>query len=707
VTRLSQLLRTGAIAGAGLPSPTTTVTTLPEAEWLMSCVASDGALRETPGDVNVRPYMSHYGAIGLARAGEVAGNTTYVDAAWDWLTWYAAHMDSSTGYVNDYHAGSPSPAVDWVDSGAADSTDAYAGMYLTALWLTYYADSGVRYGQTSADDNLALLAASLPLALTAITSTQQVDGLTWALPTYTVKYLEDNIETLVGLRAGSLVADALGNTALKAQFDTAATAMAHGMGYLWNEGTRSWDYAIHEDGGFTRNDWSDENSRRQQIWAAGWGAHTHGTLGTYDSVGLTMDAYTVALPGWSTQTDSFEVMPAWVLFRLGRTTQRDQGVANLEASITASHHAYPWTVATSGMLVFAKYDLPDSLMPFTEGFTGRVISAQLDPAITFPTGANLLPNPTFATDSDSDGRADGLSNYGSPTMTLVPLASGTGNVQRMTVPYDNGWDLRWDPIPVTPGHYYTFSVYRRINALESAGEAVLKYELYDTGGGLVTYGYDTVNTTETTDNRWSLTTFIPPTAVSIRCVIGLNHGGTIDVAYPKLEDSGSATSWATQPGFPSPDAYVPPSALAVHDHLADATAVGTASGQLTWDASGFDAPSEAGSPVGYDGWVLLAPTHDCTVTLSTVGTGARTNSPAPCDTHLVLWQCTALPPNVGSLTQVAADDDSGGAHGGSGVSSWLQAALSGGATYAVEVGAHGGGAPSASMVLNWSGLDVS
>lgn len=717
MSRLPLLSRVGVISASHVRSaPATEPSRLPEADWLLTCVASDGALRETPGDVNVRPYMSHYGALGLVRAYEVSNNggggyTPYLDAAWGWFRWYAAHMDPSTGYVNDYtasaafaddfnrgdgavgngwvaypNAGQPAPTIvagklasggsnswelrrtlagtpdrvqitltnppvdggnfhlfcgsagasildwtgisvsqgasgdwriwtwsagnasqqalttgtrsggavtltrtgttytatldgvtqvswsgtaswgttaavfvadaaatlddftadtvaPWVDSGAADSTDAYAGMYLAALWTAVALDND---GITK----LAGIADSVGLAVTAITSTQQADGLTWALPTYTVKYLEDNIESLVGLRAAALLAQVLDDAALGARVTAAADAMARGVGYLWNEGSRTWDFAVHENGVFQHNDWADENSQRQQIWAAGWGARTAGTLGAYDSLGLTLTAYEQALPGWASQTSSYEVMPAWVYWRLSLdpATRVDQ----LQSSIDASDHAYPWTVANSGQFILAKYDLDMEMLPGGGGL-GPVVPADLDPLVTFPAGANLLPNPTFVLDSNSDGEADGLSNYGAPSMKLLPLTGGNGNLQRMTVPYDNNWAINWDPVPVTPGHYYTFSIFRRISALETGGQAVIKYELVDGSGNVPAgdYGYETKSTVDADVARWSLTAFIPPGIVSLRCIIEIDHGGTVDLAYPKLEDAGSPTDWASAPGFPA------------------------------------------------------------------------------------------------------------------------------------------------------------
>jgi hypothetical protein len=496
------------------------VTNIPEADWLLTCslwftTGTSGGITEEPGDDNIRPYMANYAAIGLARAFEITNNSDYLNAAWQWLAWYRDHMDPVTGYVNDWHWDGGTET--WVDDGTADSTDAYAGTYLVALYLAYWADP-------NGDIVLVDYADSIPLAMTAIESTQQSDGLTYALPTYDVKYLEDNIETLAGARAaqimGNLAAVSATQPGLHDRARATADALAVGIGYLWNADAGNWDFAIHSNRVFAHNDWADENAQRQQVWATAWNAVVGGDQGT-----ALMAAYVAAVPDWTTRSSSYEPMPAWAYYAVGDSVSALAGATALEATGVGNGRAYPWTCQISGMAIIGLLGF-STAMPY--------------PLVIFPAGANLLPDPQFLADSDSNGRADVITGtYGDPTMVLHPLTSG-GNYQSMDTPDGNGWAVNWDAFAVAENTYMTFSIYQRVTRLGDGGQAVLKYELYDSSGGLVTYGYDLKEAVTTDFTRWYINAWIPPGAVTMRPIIGMTSGA-IDFAYPQLEVSGSPT----------------------------------------------------------------------------------------------------------------------------------------------------------------------
>jgi hypothetical protein len=541
-----------------IPKEARSILTLPEAEWLLSCAAADDTIAETPGDTNVRPYMANYAAMGLTRAYEVTGNPRYIVPVWKWLAWYRDHMDPTTGYVNDY-AG---PEHARVDSGVADSTDAYAGTYLVTLYLAYFADP---QGESRIDPFLD----SIELALTAIESTQQSDGLTFALPTFDVKYLEDNIETLVGARSaelfGQITSVATAKPGLYARAHDVAEKLATGIGYMWNNDAISWDYAIHSNRVFAHNDWSDENSQRQQIWATGWGAYASDTIGR-----AIMAAYGVSVPGWTKKTDSYEVMPLWGFRKLQMHDQANGGTREIRQLAKEQNHAYPWTCQISGIILLGGI-----------GFS----PAMPDPKVNFPDGSNLITDPKFLVDANSNGRADAfVGSYGDPTSTLHPLIGG-GNYQKLDVPDGNGWALNWAEIPVTPNTYVTFSFWVRITRLGSGGAMNIKYELYDSSHSLVTYGYAPKSSVTGFDFvRIYVNAWIPAGVTTFRPIVELNSG-TIDIAYPQLEVSGSPT--APPYGIPV-DADVN-SASAIDN--GDGTFIGSAmidNGDGTMTISGID-----------------------------------------------------------------------------------------------------------------------
>ncbi|MCA1845718.1 MAG: hypothetical protein LC792_21490, partial [Actinobacteria bacterium] len=145
-----------------------------------------------------------------------------------------------------------------------DSTDAYAGTFLLATRMAYRV-SGDRA-------HLARLGAGIAGAVKAVEATQQSDGLTWAKPSWKVKYLMDQAETYAGLNAGAELATALGNTTLSDRARSDARRMSSGVANLWNSGVGAYDWAVHEDGARVRTDWSLLYSDSlQQPWAVAFG----------------------------------------------------------------------------------------------------------------------------------------------------------------------------------------------------------------------------------------------------------------------------------------------------------------------------------------------------------------------------------------------------------------------------------------------------
>src|SRR5437588_379259 len=97
----------------------------------------------------------------------------------------------------------PARAATKTPSSAAPaaSTDAYAGTFLYAAWAAW----------NTGHDTAALTALrpGITGAIRAIESTLDTDGLTWATPTYHVKYLMDEAEVYVGLRSAAALTSAL------------------------------------------------------------------------------------------------------------------------------------------------------------------------------------------------------------------------------------------------------------------------------------------------------------------------------------------------------------------------------------------------------------------------------------------------------------------------------------------------------------------
>jgi len=99
---------------------------------------AEGAIARWPDQPlqAVIPYWSSYAAMGLSRAAQVTGNTSDAAAAWAYLDWYASE-ENAAGYVTDFTVVDNTTLV---STGSMDSTDAYAGTFLTAAWDTFVAD---------------------------------------------------------------------------------------------------------------------------------------------------------------------------------------------------------------------------------------------------------------------------------------------------------------------------------------------------------------------------------------------------------------------------------------------------------------------------------------------------------------------------------------------------------------------------------------
>ena len=230
-----------------------------DADWIMTARLSDGAIANYVDRQAVWPYLSNFAAMGLAKATTVTGNASYVGAAWSWLSWYQAHMNPQ-GFVTDYTLQNGV----LTSTGDMDSTDAYAGTFLLAVREAYRANAN--------KTQLTALAAGVSNAVRAIEATQDTDGLTWAKPSWHVKYLMDQGESYAGLLAAVDIANVLRNSTLANQAMADALKMKNGVATLWNAANAGYDWAKHDTGATTPADWSVLYSDSlQEAWAVAFG----------------------------------------------------------------------------------------------------------------------------------------------------------------------------------------------------------------------------------------------------------------------------------------------------------------------------------------------------------------------------------------------------------------------------------------------------
>jgi hypothetical protein len=243
------LLAVGLAVGLQVAGPTSSALALSrdaataDATWARGAALRSGAIAVYVDRRRVQPYVGNFAAWGLAVQGGRVRDVESLRVAWAHLVWYAAAEDSS-GFVTDYDVDSTGTMT---STGDVDATDASAATFLLAAYAAYQASRNVE-GNSAARARLTKLSAGLDGALRAIEATTDADGLTWAKPTWPVKYLMDQGEVYGGLQAAKRLFTSLGDAGRASRANTAAQALATGVSGLWNVETRTYDWAVHEDG---------------------------------------------------------------------------------------------------------------------------------------------------------------------------------------------------------------------------------------------------------------------------------------------------------------------------------------------------------------------------------------------------------------------------------------------------------------------------
>lgn len=228
----------GAGAAAGVAYATNPITLVDhireEAEYIMSMRDGAGIITTVPDRRKVVPYHANFAVMGLARAYTVLRDGRYATASWRWLEWYRDHM-LADGTMPDWIYTST-----WIPAGEPDSTDSYAGTYLSAVLATFIAT-----GDTS---RMAGVRGAVDKALDAIELTEDDDGLHFARPGWPFKYSMDEAEAYAGFRAAQQLGVLLRDAGLEARGKNNADRLLAGSRNLIDPATALYLWAIHDDG---------------------------------------------------------------------------------------------------------------------------------------------------------------------------------------------------------------------------------------------------------------------------------------------------------------------------------------------------------------------------------------------------------------------------------------------------------------------------
>jgi hypothetical protein len=320
------------------PLPNYTANVASAAAWIAAdAQLADGAIVDS--STQISPYFANRAAIGLALAGHAA-------AVQAWMQWYVAHLNATdvwggSGTIYDYTlAGGVETST-----GTADSTDAYAGTFLS-LASTFYQTGG-----SGAQAYVRSIRAQLAQVAGVLTSGQQPDGLTWALPTYQVKYLMDNCEVYAGLRDYGTLLAALGDAADAAAFAARAQASANGIASeLWNAAQGEYSDAIGVGNVATPVDWTNYESAAAELFPVLFGV----IAPTSSQAAAAYAKFNAAFTKWD-QLDIPDEYP-WTLVSTAAIVMNDTARANayisaVDGAYVAGGYPYPWYDAEGGWFV--------------------------------------------------------------------------------------------------------------------------------------------------------------------------------------------------------------------------------------------------------------------------------------------------------------------------------------------------------------------
>lgn len=348
-------------AGTAFAAPNYSQIVADEAYWISlsqipTSVAGPGrgglAWYPDAGSRKLRPYIANRGAVGMLR-----GGSYYYPMVNAYVDWYFRHVNGgpSSPLPADYN-GLSGTVYDWdVDvatgaetygadpiSGATpwyDSTDAYAGTFLTLLRRWAEVDSG-------SHAYLRSKAADIELIANAAVATQHANGLTGAKPDWPAEYLMDNIEVEQGLRDYVwLLQNPLNDSTGAQSWQTEANTVSGGIEVeLWNAGPGTmycWSSDDCQNTFWTRF-YSDAVS---QVWPINSG-HASSTR----SASLWTN-FKANWPNWSTSANNPDGHP-WAILAVAAAKRGDK--AGADAYLDGSQNtwintgrAWPWNIADS------------------------------------------------------------------------------------------------------------------------------------------------------------------------------------------------------------------------------------------------------------------------------------------------------------------------------------------------------------------------
>jgi hypothetical protein len=296
----------------------------------------DGAIAYTTSEV--MPYFANLAAIGAAHVGAKSVDIRaymgwYIQRSHDANPWGIA------GAIADYRIKANGSLV---SKQRADSVDSYAATFLTLVATAW------KHGDATMRAYIQSIRPDVERIASAIDAVTDRDGLTWALPTYRVKYVMDASEVYAGLKDLALVrSEAFGDAggALAAS-ERAAQLRATIVATYWNETRGTFATALDDNGALELPDPSSWYDTMTQLWPI-----LFGIVDPTSTIAQTTYArFNAGFPVW-TALEKPDEYP-WASVAVVALEMNDVGsAAAYRAAADAQYapaYAYPWYCAESG-----------------------------------------------------------------------------------------------------------------------------------------------------------------------------------------------------------------------------------------------------------------------------------------------------------------------------------------------------------------------
>ncbi|UVI29534.1 hypothetical protein [Paenibacillus spongiae] len=323
-----------------------------EANWIARLQLESGCipmynepLASHGGEYRVIPYFTHLALLGLLEQPE------HSPVVRKYMDWYFSRLirtateTAPAGAVFDHTVAAD--RLTFTATGDFDSTDSYASTFLNVLR---------KYAETTGDTAYLLERRSdIALIAGAMLATKQSDGLTWAKPSYRVKYLMDNAEVYEGLADMEWICSEVFGDRTEAAFyrhhkDEVAAGIQTG---LWNESLQAYAYAKNEDGSLLEPEWGrfypDATAQLFPIWTGMLPPESERARRLYAS-------FNAHFPQWPqlNKRDSFPwALLAYTSAVMGDAERTVQFLESAQAAFIERGHPWPWYVMESGVTMLA------------------------------------------------------------------------------------------------------------------------------------------------------------------------------------------------------------------------------------------------------------------------------------------------------------------------------------------------------------------